>query len=108
LNIKNQKRTTGVRGRRSAGVSGERERSRIAYGNSGRRYSFVSAGMLFCAVFAVLVAADYWMNAGKVYRGVEVGDVALEGQTPAEAKEIIGERERRKIELSGPDKLTFA
>jgi len=92
LNTRNQKRKTGARGRNPRGDSGERERRRTAYGNAGRWHSVSFAVILFCAVFAVLVAADYWMNAGKVYRGVEVGDVSLGGKTPAEAKEIIGER----------------
>jgi len=108
LNTRNQKRKTGARGRRFAGFSGEHNSSRMAYDGGGRWHSVLPAVILFCAVFAVLVAADYWMNAGKVYRGVEVGDVSLGGKTPAEAKEIIGERERRKIEFSGPDKLAFS
>ena len=60
--------------------------------------------ILVCAVVAVLVALDYWSNVGSVYRGVEVGGVALGGQTPAEARRTLEERAARapeEIRLTG-------
>ena len=65
--------------------------------------------LIVCAIVAVLVAADYWLNSGKIYRGVEVGSVSLGGETPAEARETVRERalgELREIELSGPEQFT--
>jgi vancomycin resistance protein YoaR len=62
--------------------------------------------VIVCAILAVLVAADYWMNAGKIYGGVEVGTVELGGKTPAEAREIIQERTTgalERFEFSGPE-----
>ncbi len=57
---------------------------------------------------SVLVAADYWTNAGKVYRGVEVGEVALGGKTRAEAEEALRDRTTGEIELSGPGGFSVA
>ena len=56
----------------------------------------------------VLVAADYWMNYGKIYRGVSVGSVPLGGKTPGEAQQILEERagSLEEIELTGPQEFT--
>ena len=48
--------------------------------------------IVICAVLAVLVAADYGMNQGRIYRGVEVGGVDLSGKTPEEARALVEER----------------
>jgi vancomycin resistance protein YoaR len=61
--------------------------------------------VIVCAILAVLVAADHWMNAGKIYGGVEVGTVALGGKTPAGAQDAIQERTTgalKEFEFSGP------
>jgi vancomycin resistance protein YoaR len=65
--------------------------------------------IIACAVVAMLVAADYFLNSDRIYRGVEVGDVALGGRTPAEAEEIVQERATgalKEIEFSGPEQFT--
>ena len=75
----------------------------------GRRGRFVGPVLIICAILAVLVAADQWMNSGKIYRGVEVGNVSLGSQTPAEARETVRERALgalEEIELSGPEQFT--
>ncbi|MDQ4106207.1 MAG: peptidoglycan binding domain-containing protein [Actinomycetota bacterium] len=62
--------------------------------------------VIVCAILAVLVAADHWMNAGKIYGGVEVGTVPLGGKTPAEAREVVQERTTgalKEFEFSGPE-----
>ncbi|HET7478318.1 MAG TPA: VanW family protein [Rubrobacteraceae bacterium] len=68
--------------------------------------NFAGPIIIACAVIAMIVAADYWINAGKIYRGVEVGTIALGGKTPEEAKKIITERTTgallKEIKLSGP------
>ncbi len=74
-----------------------------------KRRSLAGPIVIACAVVAVLVAADYLMNSGKIYRGVEVGDVALGGNTPAEAHQIVEERATgalEEIEFSGPEQFT--
>ncbi len=74
-----------------------------------RRNGFVGPVLIACAIIAVLVAADYWMNSGKIYRGVAVGTVTLGGQTPAEARETVQERATgalKEIELTGPEMFT--
>jgi hypothetical protein len=75
----------------------------------GKRRNIAGPVIIACAVIAVLVAADYLMNAGRIYRGVEVGDVALGGRTPAEARQIVEEHATgalKEIEFSGPEQFT--
>lgn len=57
-----------------------------------------------------LVAADYLMNHGKIYPGVEVGSVALGGKTPEEAQKILEERTGglKEITLTGPESFTIS
>ncbi len=76
------------------GMFGKRRRGRIA-----------GPIIIVCAIIAVLVAADYLVNSGKVYRGVEVGNVALGGKTPAEARQAIEDRvigDLKEIQFAGP------
>ncbi|HEX5915573.1 MAG TPA: hypothetical protein VFY54_20920, partial [Rubrobacter sp.] len=42
---------------------------------SSRRRGIVGPVIIICAIVAVLVAADFWLNSGKIHRGVEVGSV---------------------------------
>jgi vancomycin resistance protein YoaR len=65
--------------------------------------------IIVCALVAVLMAADYWVNSGKIHRGVEVGSVALGGQSPAEAQKIVRDQAMgplKEIEISGPERFT--
>jgi vancomycin resistance protein YoaR len=65
---------------------------------------------IVCAVAAALLVADYWTNQGKVYQGVEVGDVALGGTTAQEAQQILEEHTGglEEIELTGPEEFTLS
>ena len=61
--------------------------------------------IIACAIIAVLVAADYLVNSGRVYRGVEVGAVSLGGKTPEEAQRIVEDRvagDLEEISFQGP------
>ena len=54
----------------------------------------------------MLVAADFWLNSGKIHRGVEVGDVSLGGMTPAEARQTVKDHVMgplEELEFSGPE-----
>ncbi len=73
------------------GLSGRRSQE-------ARRRKILGTVLVICAVVAVLVAADYWANAGKIYRGVAVGDVSLSGNTPEEARQAIEERSANGFE----------
>jgi vancomycin resistance protein YoaR len=78
-------------------------------GYDTKRRNIAGPVVIACAVIAVLVAADYLMNAGRIYRGVEVGDVALGGRTPTEARQIVEEHATgalKEIEFSGPEQFT--
>ena len=78
-------------------------------GKRGRRGRFVGPVLIVCAIVAMLVAGDYWLNSGKIYRGVEVGSVSLGGEKPTAAREIVRERALgalKEIELSGPEQFT--
>jgi vancomycin resistance protein YoaR len=71
-----------------------------------KRRSIAGPILIACAVLAVLVAAYQLLNSGKIYSGVEVGDVALGGSTPAEARQIVQERATgvvKEIQLSDPE-----
>jgi hypothetical protein len=78
-------------------------------GKRGRRGRFVGPVLIVCAIVAMLVAGDYWLNSGKIYRGVKVGSVSLGGEKPTAAREIVRERALgalKEIELSGPEQFT--
>jgi vancomycin resistance protein YoaR len=65
--------------------------------------------IIICAIIAVLVAADFWLNSGKIHRGVEVGDVSLGGMTTAEARQTVKDHVMgplEKIEFSGPENFS--
>ena len=65
---------------------------------------------IVCAVVAALLVVDYWTNQGKIYRGVEVGGVALGGTTAQEAQQILEEHTGglEEIELTGPEEFTLS
>src|SRR5829696_8756351 len=72
----------------------------------GKRRGFAGPIIIICAIIAVLVAADFWLNSGKIHRGVEVGDVSLGGMTPAEARQTVKDHVMgplEEIEFSGPE-----
>ena len=64
---------------------------------------------IICAVVAVLVAADFWLNSGKIHRGVEVGSVSLGGKTPAEARQSVRDQAMgplKEFDFDGPAHFT--
>ncbi|WP_162924769.1 VanW family protein [Rubrobacter indicoceani] len=87
--------------------SGEKRASRKAPTGARRVYGVVLA---VCALLAVLVAMDAWANSGKVYRGVEVGSLALGGKTPEEASGALRDRSEglREVRLSGAGDASLA
>jgi vancomycin resistance protein YoaR len=75
----------------------------------GRRRGIAGPIIIICAIIAVLVAADFWLNTGKIHRGVEVGSVSLGGKTPTEARQIVRDQAMgplKEIEFSGPEHFT--
>jgi hypothetical protein len=114
LTIENPEGTTGTGEDRPRSSRNERERGGKKQGGRGGQRNGGSgiAGpvVVICAVVAVLVALDAWANAGKVYRGVQVGTVALGGMTPEETREAVEERALgplKEIELNGPEDFAF-
>ena len=76
---------------------------------SGRRRGIAGPVIIICAVVAVLVAADFALNSGKIHRGVEVGNVSLGGKTPAEARQIVRDQVMgplKVIDFDGPAQFT--
>jgi vancomycin resistance protein YoaR len=88
----------------ASGREGRRRRK------GSRRWRIVAPLLLVCAVVTALVVGDYWMNYGKIYRGVEVVGVALGDKTPEEAQQILEERTGglEEIELTGPEDFTLS
>lgn len=72
-------------------------------GTVGARRAY-GVALAVCALLSVLVTVDAWANSGKVYRGVEVGSLALGGKTPEEASEALRDSSEglREVRLSGP------
>jgi vancomycin resistance protein YoaR len=106
LSLKNRRERQG-RGRSGGGFSSNGGFGTKTFGR--KRGNIVGPILIACAVLAVLVAADQFLNSGKIYGGVEVGDVALGGSTPAEAKQIVQEHATgavKEIQLSGPEQFT--
>jgi vancomycin resistance protein YoaR len=69
-----------------------------------KRRNIFGPVLVICAILAVLVAADYWMHYGKIYPGVEVGDVALGDMTQEQARGTLEERATSaldEIQLTG-------
>jgi vancomycin resistance protein YoaR len=101
---------------------GRNERQSASYGHyssslnpfdsgkrSSRRRGIAGPIIIICAIVAVLVAADFWLNSGKIHRGVEVGSVSLGGKTPAEARQIVRDRAMgplKEIDFAGPAHFT--
>jgi vancomycin resistance protein YoaR len=77
--------------------------------HGGQRRGIAAPIIIICAIVAVLVAADFWLNSGKIHRGVEVGSVSLGGKTPAEARKVVKERvlgPLKEIDFDGPGHFT--
>ncbi|CAN5545996.1 hypothetical protein BH24ACT21_BH24ACT21_11340 [soil metagenome] len=60
------------------------------------RYGLLEILLVCCAVLAVFVALDAYANSGEIYRGVKVAGVSVGGETPQEAREIVGDRLSRE------------
>ncbi|HEX2740711.1 MAG TPA: peptidoglycan binding domain-containing protein [Rubrobacter sp.] len=77
--------------------------------HASRRRGIAGPIIIICAVIAVLVAADFWLNTGKIHRGVEVGSVSLGGKTPSEARQVVRDQAMgplKEIEFNGPEHFT--
>ena len=75
-----------------------------------KRLGIVGPVVLVCAAIAVIVMADYWVNSGRVYRGVEVGSIALGGNTPERAEAVVTERTSgalKQIKFDGPEPISL-
>jgi vancomycin resistance protein YoaR len=77
--------------------------------HGSRRRGIAGPVIIICAIVAVLVAADFWLNSGKIHRGVEVGSVSLGGKTPAEARQIVRDQAMgplKEFDFDGPAHFT--
>ena len=109
MSLINRKKRDRREGRGSSYGDHDSTGSRRRSGKSARRRGFAGPIIIICALVAVLVAADYAMNSGRIHRGVEVGNVSLGGKTPDEARQVVRDRAMgplKEIELSGPDQFT--
>ncbi len=96
-----------VRRRRRPGRGGDHGRRPDSGGEPGGLRSvplLAGAAILLCATISALVVGDHLTNAGRIHRGVSVGDVALGGKTSEEARETLESRAPDTLEqvrLSG-------
>lgn len=111
MSLKNRGKRERRRDYDGGGLPPDYSTSLRSTGGKSRSRSRGIAGpvIIVCALVAVLVAADYWVNSGKIHRGVEVGSVALGGQTPVAARDIVRDRAMgplKEIEFSGPERFS--
>ncbi|MEJ7843659.1 MAG: peptidoglycan binding domain-containing protein, partial [Rubrobacter sp.] len=96
-----------VRRRRRPGRGGDHGRRPYSGGGPRGLRSvplLAGAAILLCAAISALVVGDHLANAGRIHRGVSVGDVALGGKTPEETRETLESRAPDTLEqvrLSG-------
>ena len=85
MSLKNRRKGEG-----STAFPGLRSRRKYSAGSHGRLPRGIAGPVIVvCAIVAVLVTADALLDAGKVHRGVEVGNVSVGGKTPAEARQAV-------------------
>jgi hypothetical protein len=87
VSLKNPRRKIAGSGFDTRDAFGSSSGSR-SKGSRRRRRTVISV-LIICAVVAVLVAADFWANQGRIYQGVMVGNVSLGGKTPGEARDRV-------------------
>jgi vancomycin resistance protein YoaR len=98
----------------SAGTTGQRREENHKFfdttAKKGARRGLTGPLLVACALLAVLVAADYWSNMNKIYRGVSVGSVAVGGKAPGEARKLLEDRAASaltEIRLTGPEEFVL-
>jgi hypothetical protein len=112
LSLKNRRKRDGRGSSDSGGTSSYTPSSLNPFDSgkrSGRRRGIAGPIIIICAIIAVLVAADFGLNSGRIHRGVEVGNVSLGGKTPAQARQIVRDQAMgplKEIEFSGPEHFT--
>jgi vancomycin resistance protein YoaR len=113
LSLKNRRKWEGHGKNEHESASSGRYSSRLnplASGKHSRqRRSIAGPIIIVCAIIAVLVAADFWLNTGRIHRGVEVGSVSLGGKTPAEARQVVRDHVMgplKDIDFDGPAHFT--
>jgi vancomycin resistance protein YoaR len=113
LSLKNRRKWEGHGKNEHESASSGRYSSRLnplASGKHSRqRRSIAGPVIIVCAIIAVLVAADFWLNTGRIHRGVEVGSVSLGGKTPAEARQVVRDHVMgplKDIDFDGPAHFT--
>ena len=113
MSLKNRRKREGYGKNEHESASSGRYSSSLnplASGKHGRqRRSIAGPVIIVCAIIAVLVAADFWLNTGRIHRGVEVGSVSLGGKTPAEARQVVRDHVMgplKDIDFDGPAHFT--
>jgi vancomycin resistance protein YoaR len=109
LSLKNRRTRDGGSSSDGGGLYNPSSLNPFDSGKRGRRRGLAGPIIIICAIIAVLVAADFWLNTGKIHRGVEVGSVSLGGKTPTEARQIVRDQAMgplKEIEFSGPEHFT--
>ena len=110
MSLKNPRRGVTRSSFEGRDVFGDSSGFRSKWGRRRRR--LVISVLIACAAVAVLVAADYWANQGRIYDGVMVGNVSLGGKTPEEAREIVAERGATTFDelrfVGGPEEFAIS
>lgn len=107
MSLKNPEEKTGSRREGTFGAGSEAVPDKT---RGSRRRRIAGPLIIACAVIAVVVMGDYWLNSGKVYYGVRIGDMELGGKTPEQAEEMVRDRTDGALEeirfTGGPEDVS--
>ena len=72
------------------------------WGNA--RFGLLEVALIACAALAVLSVLDSLATRGEIYRGVKVAGINVGGETPEQARQMLGER----LPNQAPEKVTLS
>ena len=72
------------------------------WGNA--RFGLLEVALIACAALAILSVLDSLATRGEIYRGVKVAGINVGGETPEQARQMLGER----LPNQAPEKVTLS
>ena len=89
----------------SKGASKSKKEPRRGGRNWGNaRFGLLEVALIACAALAVLSVLDSLATRGEIYRGVKVAGINVGGETPEQARQMLGER----LPNQAPEKVTLS
>ena len=89
----------------SKGTSKSKKEPRRGGRNWGNaRFGLLEVALIACAALAILSVLDSLATRGEIYRGVKVAGINVGGETPEQARQMLGER----LPNQAPEKVTLS